>query len=289
MILKKFAHLRQLYFSCAWAATFCMASAFATAFTAEQTVSGWVSALKRNDVKAAMLLGTTPEEYLDLRKELASSFVDTPESNQRFAGDFADFLAPDASDRLFAQIQPHLAQVPLYSGMFAGMADSLLEELGTEDANEKLSPEQLASAREVLNALKSWAARTDFSDEKRAKSAINALVSAFRAANVKSASDWAKLSDDARVAKLNFALQAIKGITKAYDLNIDNLLGSIVVSAGKAPDQSEVRIGYKVFEARGSSMFKLYQRSGEWFFWEEFAPPEVNEAESSQSDAVKEK
>jgi hypothetical protein len=261
------ASLRKLLFSSTLIGALCFAaSPIAFAFTAEQTVAGWVSALKRNDVKAAMLLGTTPEEYLELRKELAGDYVDTPESNARFASDFVDLLAPDASARIFTQIQPHLAEVNNYSGMFASVADSALDELASDEASDTLSAEQLASAREVLNALKSWAARTDFGDEKRAKLAINAVVSAFRAANVKTATDWAKLSDDARIAKLNYVLQAVKGITKAYDLNIDNLLGSIVVSAGKAPDQSVVRIGYKVFEARGSSDIKMMQRDGEWFF-----------------------
>lgn len=269
MLKVQITRLRKLLFCSTLIGALCLAaSPIAFAFTAQQTVSGWVSALKRNDVKSALLLGTTPEEYLDLRKQLAADFSDTPESNARFAEDFADLLAPDASLRLFAQIKPHLAEVNGYSAMFASIADSALEELGSADASDKLTPEQLASAREVLNALKSWAARTDFGDEKRAMAAIDAVVNAFRAANIKSASDWAKLSDDARIAKLNFVLQAVKGITKAYDLNIDNLLGSIVVSAGKAPDQSEVRIGYKVFEARGSSIFKMFQREGEWFFWD---------------------
>ena len=289
MIFKKLARLRQFLVSFALVAALGISCAFASTFTPEQTVSGWVSALKRNDVKAAMLLGTTPEEYLDLRKELAGAWVDTPESNQRFTSDFADLLAPDASDRLFAQIQPHLLQVPMYSGMFASVADSLLAELGTDDANESLSSEQVASATEVLNALKSWAARTDFSDEKRAKTAINTLVSAFRAANVRSASDWARLSDDVRVGKLDFALQALKGITKAYDLNIDNLLSSTSVSAGKALDQSEVRIGYKVFEARGSSMIKMFLRDGEWFFWDRTAAVKVQEADPAKAEVVKEK
>ena len=101
------------------------------------------------------------------------------------------------------------------------------------------------------------------------KVSIDAVVSAFRAANVRSATDWAKLSDDARITKLNFALQAVKGILKGYDLDLDKLLASVSATPGKqTADASEVRIAFKVFEARGSSMFKMYQRAGEWFFWE---------------------
>jgi hypothetical protein len=248
-------------------------SQIAFAFTPEQTVNAWISALKRNDVKAAMLLGTTPEEYLELSKDLSNDYLDTPESNASFATDFADLLAPDASARIFAQVQPSLALANVYRDSFAGMADGLLQEFGSNGANSgadsELTPDQLAAAQEVLQAFKAWAMRTDFSDEKRARASIDAVVSAFRAAKVESASDWAKLSDDARVAKLNFALQAVKGIFKSYDLDIDKLLASVIATAGKqTAEASEVRIGFKVFEARGSSMFKMYQRSGEWFFWE---------------------
>ena len=247
------------------------------AFTPEQTVNAWVSALKRNDVNAAMLLGTTPEEYLDLSKDLANDYIDTPESNASFASDFADLLAPDASARIFAQVQPNLALANVYRDSFAGMADAMLQEFGSAGANagansgadSPLTPEQLAAANEVLQAFKGWAMRTDFSDEKRAMAAINAVVTAFRAANVRSATDWAKLSNDARIAKLNFVLQAVKAVLKSYDLDLDKLFASVVATPGKrSADISEVRIAFKVFEARGSSMFKMYQRSGEWFFWE---------------------
>ena len=248
----------------------CLAvSHVAFAFTPEQTVNAWISALKRNDVKAAMLLGTTPEEYLELSKDLSNDYLDSPESNASFATDFADLLAPDASARIFAQVQPSLALANVYRDSFAGMADGLLQEFGSNEADSQLTPDQLAAAQEVLQAFKAWAMRTDFSDEKRARASIDALVSAFRAANVRSATDWSKLSDDARVAKLNFALQAAKGIFKSYDLDIDKLLASVVATPGKqTADANEVRIAFKVFEARGSSMFKMYQRSGEWFFWE---------------------
>lgn len=244
-----------------------------TAFTPEQTVNAWLSALKRNDVKAAMLLGTTPEEYIELSKDLRNDYKDSPESNASFATDFADLLAPDAAARIFAQVQPNLAMANMYRDSFAGLADGMLQELGSDGANSggdaQLTPEQLAAAQEVLQAFKGWAMRTDFSDEKRMKASIDAVVSAFRAANVRSATDWAKLSDDARIAKLNFALQAVKGILKGYDLDLDKLLASITATPGKkTADASEVRIAFKVFEARGSSMFKMYQRAGEWFFWE---------------------
>lgn len=224
-----------------------------------------------------MLLGTTPEEYLELSKDLRNDYLDTPESNASFAADFADLLAPDASARIFAQVQPSLALANVYRDSFAGMADGLLQEFGRNGAdsgpnngsNSTLTREQAAAAQEVLHAFKGWAMRTDFSDERRARASIDAVVSAFRAANVKSASDWAKLTDDARVAKLNFALQAAKGIFKSYDLDIDKLLASVVATPSKkTAEASEVRIGFKVFEARGSSMFKMYQRAGEWFFWE---------------------
>ena len=95
------------------------------------------------------------------------------------------------------------------------------------------------------------------------------MVSAFRAANVRSASAWAKLGHDGRIAKLNHALIAAKGVLKAYDLNVDKLLGSIVASPGKqSAELAEVRIAFQVFEAYGSSMVSMYRRQGEWFFWE---------------------
>ncbi len=245
----------------------------AFAFTPEQTVTAWVSALKRNDVKAAMLLGTTPEEYIELSKDLSNDYTDSPESNASFATDFADLLAPDASARIFAQVQPNLALANMYRDGFAAMADGMLQELASNgpdsESDSPLTPEQLSAANEVMQAFKGWAVRTDFSDEKRAKASIDAVVAAFRAANIRSATDWAKLSDDARIAKLNFALQAVKGILKGYDLDLDKLLASVSATPGKQTgDASEVRIAFKVFEARGSSMFKMYQRAGEWFFWE---------------------
>lgn len=244
-------------------------SQLAYAFSPEQTVNAWIAALKRNDVKAAMLLGTTPEEYIELSKDLRNDYSDSPESNVSFAADFADLLAPDASARIFAQVQPNLALGNMYRDSFATMADSLLQEFASNGSDSQLTPEQLAAANEVLQAFKGWAMRTDFSDEKRAKAAIDAVVVAFRAANVRSASDWVKLSDDARIAKLNFVLQAAKGILKGYELDLDKLLASVSATPGKqAADGSEVRIAFKVFEARGSSLFKMYQRSGEWFFWE---------------------
>ena len=65
-------------------------------------------------------------------------------------------------------------------------------------------------------------------------------------------------------------MQALKGVLKSYDLDVDKLLASVSATPGAlSADSSEVRIAFKVFEARGSSLFKMYQRSGEWFFWED--------------------
>jgi len=135
-------------------------------------------------LKAALLLGTTSKEYIQLRKELAAEFAGTPKSNAPFALLFGALLAPDASQRPFAQIQRQLKNVNSYLDMFARIAESTLGELGSSEASETLNPEQLASAREVLNALKSCAARNDFGHKKRVMMAINAPLSAFRAASV---------------------------------------------------------------------------------------------------------
>jgi len=245
----------------------------AFAYTPEQTVAAWVAAIKRNDVKAAMLLGTTPEQYIALSDDLANEYTDTPESNLAFAKNFEILLAPDAVDRIFVEVQPSLVGLNVYRDSFAEMGNSMLAEMGTNadaEGGTALPPDQLAAAREVFAAFQGWSMRTDFSDEKRARAAIVALVTAFRAVNVRSASDWAKLSNDGRIEKLSFALVAVKDILKAYDLNLDKLLGSIAATPGKqTADEADVRIAYRVFEARGSAVIEMFQRGGEWFFWRE--------------------
>ena len=245
-------------------------AASAWSYSPEQTAMAWVTALKRNDVKAALLLGTTPEEYLKVRADLADEYKDTPESNTAFAAQFNLLLAPEAEQRIFALVQPLLSQANNYRGSMAGLGHGMLEAWTDPEAPEQITPEQAAAALEVLKAFENWAGRTDFSDPARAKVAINAVVTTFRAANVRSARDWAQLSDDARISKLNYLLIAIKAACRAYDLNLDNLLGSINATPGtQSLDHAEVRIAYKVFEARGSSKIDMYQRQGEWFFWQD--------------------
>ncbi len=243
------------------------------AYTPEQTAQTWVSALKRNDVNTLMLLALTPDRYLEHREQVRELCYVKSDSASADWGVYLSLNQADPRAALFAMISPFLAEANSHRDAWANDMQGMLDEL-LNNSKDPLDADQAAAVREVAMATKAWALRTDFSDEKRLRRAIDVFVTEAQAIHQVFGAcdqyDSAKL-----VQKLDPALRAIKGIMKAYDFDIDQALSQINISNGgklsKADGRSiaKVRIGYRLFEARGSSILELYQVGDQWFFWRE--------------------
>ncbi len=87
-------------------------------------------ALHDNDFERLSHISVTPEDYTKLEQRAADEAKNAPaptaEQNKQFAEQMAKFTAPDAEDKLFAEIQPKLAQmgpqIPMGVAMVSGMA-----------------------------------------------------------------------------------------------------------------------------------------------------------------------
>jgi hypothetical protein len=240
------------------------------AYTPVQTAQTWVSALKRNDVNTLLLLALTPERYLQER-ESVNWFCHTPDK-----GNWGGMFALDQANpkqALFEMLAPELKTINAQRDSIAGEMQTAVDEL-LNNNKDPLDADQAAAIREVALATKSWALRTDFSDEKRLRRAIDVFVSEVQPMH-KMFGECEKHDSVALIKNLDRGLRAIKGVLKAYDFDVDQALSQTSFSSGGNISQSDgrsiakVRINYRLFEARGTSILELYQAGDQWFFWQE--------------------
>jgi hypothetical protein len=238
-------------------------------YTPEQTAKTWVSALKRNDLNALMLLALTPERYLQEREQVRMVCYVKGEAN------WGAWFALDQSDpreKLFESLATQLATANSRRDRYAQDLQNILDEL-LNNSEDTLNPEQAAAVQEVGMAMKGWALRTDFSNERRLRKAIDVIVTELTAVHQVFA-ECDQHSTANLLKTLDRVLVAFKGVAKAYDLDLNQLLAQTKVSdAGiklvEGKGLATVRIDYRVFEARGSSVLALYQLGEQWFFWRE--------------------
>ena len=229
--------------------------------TAAGAMNAYADALKQNDVRHLVELVSTKVALEEMKAQFAKMKTEPVSVDERrqFTESFGRLTAPNAIDSIMKEIEPKLMeyknQLPGYIAMGAGA-------LQMQVANSSVSEAEKASATKAISAMQTWAGKTDFADAKRARNAVTALVDAAKSIDLKTPEDVKALSFEQALDKVGVCLGGFKKALKAYDFDLDAMLGSVKVTDLAKP--GEVQIKAAIFGTELTSKGNLTQRDGRW-------------------------
>lgn len=233
-------------------------------------IDAGVAALRAGDLRAFMESQVPPAEIERLRAEhaaQASEPVDEAE-RERFAAWMAKLTAPDAEDRVLAELEPQLErfereiapQLTSNVEMLKGLAMVAIQQ------NEDLTPLAKEQAVASLDAVSGWVTTTKFTDRERLRDAIGHFAEAAREADVATLDALQALDWEASVDRASIAFRATKRTLETYGFPVDTILDSVrseVVSHDG--DKAMVKVSYDLLGKPMSFDVDLVYRDGRWY------------------------
>jgi hypothetical protein len=234
--------------------------------TPDVLATGWVQALKRNDLSGAFALFTPADQA-----SLANLWRRQMARPDAYADAQIDTLIrvaqnPTATDQLLAMAQPYLGQIDVPK-LTKGIGD-IAGFLGTAADSQPAGASSgldYAGLRDWLKDLATWLPSAGLTDQTKAKAAAGHLVRAVGASGVKSAAELRSLPLSELVARLDPALPALKEALLVYDVQIDALLGSFTATLGDATSEhATIALGFTSLGKPRTVKLKLVQKNGAW-------------------------
>jgi hypothetical protein len=248
-----------------------VAATVAAPSTPDAAIAASIKALHDNNI-AALLENSLPAPEVarmkaDWNKDMAAEPV-TEEERKHFAEQMAKLTAPDAEDKLFAEIQPKLAefdkqsaqQMPILIAMGQGFARSTIAQ------NKDMTEAQKKQAEDLLDATAQWAQTTRFTDAALAKSAIAILCKTARELNLKSLDEARALSYEQAMQKAGSVLGGVKAVLALYGLDVNKALESVKVQTESASgDSAKVKVSFVAFDKPFTSDAEMLRVDGRWY------------------------
>jgi len=221
-----------------------------------------------NDFDRLSHIMVPPDDYAKLearyKDEAAKKPAPSAEESKQFADSVAKFTAPDAEDKLFAEIQPKLAQmgpqIPMMVGMMSGMAGQSIAQ------SSKMSAAEKTQANAVLTAITKWATTAPLSDPEKAKQAIKVVVGTARDLKLTTLDAMQKLSFSEAMQKVGIAAGGLRKTLAVYGFDTDKMLDSVKAVKKSGDDNNAVvTISYTLLDTPVSADINMVQRDGHWY------------------------
>lgn len=207
-------------------------SAATASSTPAKTVLTTIHLFKNGQFDALLQHVLTPSDYKRMRAEWKAQRAKAKQisehDRERFAQGMARLTAPDADQKIWAQLEPKLKQssqkiksrLPMMIGVFALVANTKISNSKQLDADQK------KQASDVVNAFGSWAQNVPWTDPGRLKKAIGVVTSSARKLDLKTLDQAVALSYSQAVKKYSIAWNGVKQILGIYDFSVDKTLDS---------------------------------------------------------------
>jgi hypothetical protein len=227
--------------------------------------------LKAGDFAGLFEHSLPPADFAKLKGEWREHTDDaevTAEDRQHFVETMGKLTAPDAEDKLYAELQPQLAafdaefkkQGPMYIGMGRGWLQGMVAQ------SQTLSEQEKAQANTAIDALAQWAQNAKFTDPALARQAIGIACKAARAVGLKTLDEARALDFDQSMHKAQVVFGGVKELLALYGLSIDQTLDSIkpevVSNDGKT---ARVKVAYTLLGAPLSAEGEMINVDGRWY------------------------
>jgi hypothetical protein len=182
-----------------------------------------------------------------------------------FAEKIERLTAPDAVERLMAEIEPKLEQArPQMLGARL-MAFAALQ-VAVSSPDSKLTDEQRAALRSVLPGLQLWVGSTDFLSSATMRRALTLLTDAVRGSGLRDIDEIRALPLETALDRAGPVLAAAKQALALYGIDIDAVADSLRVELLEIDgDSARVRTTVTLFNAPIWSEHELERVDGRWF------------------------
>jgi hypothetical protein len=213
-----------------------------------------------------------PADYATMRADWSQLRPDrrpiTDADRAQFAQTMQQLTAPDAETKLYAELQPKLAQMEKqYKDQLPVMAGIGQTIAGTAIAQSKtISEAQKKQANDVLAALLPWAQKAPWFDQARAKQAVGVVVATARQLDLKSPDALRTLDFDAAMAKYAQVFGGLKQLLAIYGLSIDDTLDSVKATTVSIDHgRAHVQIGYTLLGKPLDADAQMILDHGRWY------------------------
>lgn len=239
--------------------------------TPDAAIAASIKALRDSNVAALIDNALPAPEVVKLKADWNKDMNAEPikdEDRKEFADKMATLTAPDAEARLYAQIQPKLAeydkqsaqQMPMMIAMGQGFAKSAIAQ------NKDLSEAQKKQVEALLDATAQWAQTTKFTDPALVKAAIAQICKTARAVNLKTADEARALSFEQAMQKAGIVFAGAKAVLAVYGLNVDKTLDSVKLEPTAANgDAATVKVTYTAFDKPFTTEAEMVKVDGRWY------------------------
>jgi len=240
--------------------------------TPEGAVQASVELLKAGDFNGLWKHALPPADYATMRADWHQLVQNpqpvTAEDRARFNQALHELTAPDAENKLYAELQPKLTtmeqqykdQLPV----LVSVGEALLKNGVAQ--NKTLTVEQKTQANAVLDVLTPWAQQTPWFDQAKAKQAVGIAVTTARKLDLKSPEQVRTMDFDTTMAKYSVGFAGAKQLLGIYGLSVDDTLNSIKVTPiDNSNGHARVKIDYTLLGKPLSTESKLVQQDGRWY------------------------
>lgn len=242
-----------------------------TANTPDATIRRSAELLKQGDIAGMMQNSMPPVEFAKAKADWMKDTNDKPitdEDRQKFAATMAKLTAPDAEQKLYADIEPQLkqfdAQYQSQIPMYVAMGSSWLQ--GMVQQNKDMSDAEKTQAIAAINAVATWVQKTHFTDPESVKKVLAIASKTARAVNLKTLDEARALNFDQSMQKARIAFLGFKEALDVYGLSLDKTLDSVkpevIANDGKT---AKVKIAYTLFDAPLSVETEMVSLDGRWY------------------------
>ena len=243
--------------------------AAATANAPDAALMTSIKLLKSGDFDGLMKNAMPPAEYAKIKADWNKNQEPiSDEERAKFAETMDRLTAPDAEQKLFAEIEPQLKafdaqyqqQIPMYVAMGTGWLQSTIQQ------NKDMSEEAKQQALAAVDALGKWVTNTRFTDPDKVKQVIAIAVKAARALNLKSLDEARALSYEEGMKKGQAVFGSFKDALKVYGFSFDDTLDSIkpevVTNDGKL---AKLKLSYTLLGTPLTGETEMVNVDGRWY------------------------
>ena len=240
--------------------------------TPEAALRSSVELLKAGDLNGLWKHALPPVDYANMRADWNRHDPNRPpvsaEDRATFDEQVRKFTAPDAENKLDAELQPKLAamkqkysdQLPVLISVGEALVKNSLAQ------NRKLTNTQKTQLDGVLDALAPWAQKASWFDQAKAHQAIGVAVATARKLDLKSPEQLRAMDFDAAMGKYSTGYIGLKQLLAIYGLSLDDTFDSIKLTPVSSSDgRAVVKIDYILLGKPLSAESTLVQQDGRWY------------------------
>lgn len=226
-----------------------------------------VRQFRSNDL-AAILRGSLPPAHyqtlLDKYEEARSKPI-SDKDRADFAEGLQKLIAPDAVDRLMAEIEPKMRERAVQSeGMILMGLGAMNMAVTSPDSD--LTEEQRAMLKRALPGIEAWVIETDFFSVDTLRQALTLVADAARRTGISDLDQIRMLSFEQLLAHGGRMLGAGKQAVKLYGIDLDAIVSTARMEVLEVEgDEARVRTTVTVFDAPLHFEQSLVLVEGRWY------------------------